>query len=189
MRRARVLGALGGRPSSSSVRRPADVVVAASTPRRSPAALPTATRTLTTRREQHPLQPPRRALTSFSSDSITYSGGQASEGQGGFYGSGGARVKKEGFEWNSKAVAQLEDINALRQVMDEVATLEETVAAVSDPLSEAVIETKQTIKRLMTQPATVALVEKLEMGGAPVWGLSTSERDLVKDARRKINTC
>jgi len=31
---------------------------------------------------------PRRRL----SDSITYSGGQASEGQGGFYGSGGARV-------------------------------------------------------------------------------------------------
>lgn len=133
-----------------------------------------------------------RSLSSYGSDSgssITYSGGQASEGQGGFYGSGGARVTKQSVEWNSKAVAQLEDIQSLQTLMAQVADLEGAIAQENDPLSETVIEKKQTIKRLMTSPQTMALIESLEMGGQPVWGLSQSERSLVKDARHKILNC
>lgn len=125
---------------------------------------------------------PMRTLTS-----ITYSGGQASEGQGGFYGSGGARVKKSDVEWNSKAVAQLEDINALIELMGEVGRLEDLVT--DDSVSEPVIEAKASIKKLMTAPATVKLIEALEMGGQPVWGLSQSERVLVKSAREKMLNC
>mmetsp|Transcript_15896 Transcript_15896/g.49787 ORF Transcript_15896/g.49787 Transcript_15896/m.49787 type:complete len:160 (-) Transcript_15896:1140-1619(-) len=130
-----------------------------------------------------------RAMSSYASDSITYSGGQASEGQGGFYGSGGARVKTKGVEWNSKAVAQLEDIQSLQTLMAEVAQLEAAIAEANDPLSETAIENKQTIKRLMTRPETTTLIESLEMGGQPVWGLSQSERSLVKEAREKMLNC
>ena len=34
-----------------------------------------------------------------------------------------------------------------------------------------------------------ALLKRLELKGQPVWGLSVSERDLVKEARRLFNSC
>ena len=40
------------------------------------------------------------------SDSITYSGGQASEGQGGFYGSGGSRLKTTTPEHHPEALGR-----------------------------------------------------------------------------------
>lgn len=152
--------------------------------------------------------PAARRSSTYGSDttgSITYSGGQASEGQGGayrsrmhvgfnfasagFYGSGGARVKKDNPEWNTKAVAQKADIESLQALMADVAELEEGIAQANDQLSETAIEKKQTIKRLMTSPQTVALIESLELGGQPVWGLSQSERTLVKEARTKMLSC
>ena len=39
----------------------------------------------------------------------------------------------------------------------------------------------------MTAAATVDVLEKLEMGGEPVWGLSQRERGLVKEAREMLN--
>mmetsp|Transcript_5561 Transcript_5561/g.17590 ORF Transcript_5561/g.17590 Transcript_5561/m.17590 type:complete len:84 (+) Transcript_5561:112-363(+) len=60
--------------------------------------------------------PLRRAATRRFSDSITYSGGQASTdggGQGGFYGSGGARAKRDGVEWNPECCAQLTQVTQL----------------------------------------------------------------------------
>jgi len=92
-------------------------------------------------------------------------------------------------EWNSKAVAQLEDIKELNGVMAEVAALEVENASLGDPLLETVIENKQTIKRLMTAPHTIALIDRLELGGQPVWGLSQVERTLVREARSKSTTC
>jgi len=97
-------------------------------------------------------------------------------------------VKKEGVEWNSKAVAQLEDIKELNGIMADVSKLEVANDG-KDPLSESVIENKQTIKRLMTAPQTVEVIDRLELGGQPVWGLSQSERELVRDARAKYDTC
>mmetsp|Transcript_860 Transcript_860/g.2416 ORF Transcript_860/g.2416 Transcript_860/m.2416 type:complete len:147 (-) Transcript_860:2051-2491(-) len=130
-----------------------------------------------------------RVARSLNTMSVTYSGGQATEGQGGYYGSGGARVSRGSVEWNSKAVAQLEDIKELNAIMAEVAALEAQNLASADPLQESVIENKQTIKRLMTAPHTVALIDRLEMGGQPVWGLSQVERTLVREARSKSDTC
>jgi len=116
------------------------------------------------------------------SDSITYSGGQASVGQGGFYGSGGARAVKTDTAWNERAVASVETIASLVGIMDDAAALGEAIAA-GDPLSEPVIERKAALKKLMTAPDTLRCIEALEMGGEPVWGLSQAERALVKEAR------
>lgn len=114
--------------------------------------------------------------------SITYSGGQASEGQGGFYGSGGARVARGPVSWDAKAVASAEAIASLTGLMGEAQELELLIRG-GEPLDETVIEAKGALKRLMTGETTAALLERLEMGGEPVWGLSQKERRLVRDAR------
>ena len=38
----------------------------------------------------------------------------------------------------------------------------------------------------MTSESTTAIIEGLEMGGEPVWGLSQAERGLVKEAREMV---
>lgn len=104
-------------------------------------------------------------------------------GQGGFYGSGGARAVKTDTAWNERAVASVETIASLVGIMDDAAALGEAIAAADDPLSEPVIENKTALKKLMTAPDTLRCIEALEMGGEPVWGLSQAERALVKEAR------
>ena len=118
--------------------------------------------------------------------SITYSGGPASEGQGGFYGSGGARVAKGPVSWDTKAVASSEAISTLTGLMEEAFKLEETIRS-GDDLDDAVIEAKGALKKLMTGDEVTELLEGLEMGGEPVWGLSTKERHLVREAKEKIH--
>lgn len=127
--------------------------------------------------------PGARALTS-----ITYSGGQASEGQGGFYGSGGARAKTKPTEWNSKAVAEAKDIQRLESLMEEVSKIDDIIAG-GESLSPKVIENKQAMKKLLTSPSTTELLDRLEIGGQPIWGLSQRERILVKEARKKALNC
>ena len=118
--------------------------------------------------------------------SITYSGGQASEGQGGFYGSGGARVAKGPVSWDHKAVASSEAIRSLTGLMEEASKLEERIRS-GDELDDAVIEAKGALKKLMTGDEVTELLSSLEMGGEPVWGLSTKERRLVREAKEKIH--
>ena len=118
--------------------------------------------------------------------SITYSGGQASEGQGGFYGSGGARVARGPVSWDHKAVASSEAIRSLTGLMEEASKLEERIRS-GDELDDAVIEAKGALKKLMTGDEVTELLEGLEMGGEPVWGLSTKERRLVREAKEKIH--
>ena len=118
--------------------------------------------------------------------SITYSGGQASEGQGGFYGSGGARVAKGPVSWDHKAVASSEAIRSLTGLMEEASKLEERIRS-GDELDDAVIEAKGNLKKLMTGDEVTELLSSLEMGGEPVWGLSTKERRLVREAKEKIH--
>ena len=128
----------------------------------------------------------RAPLARSYAPSITYSGGQASEGQGGFYGSGGARVAKGPVSWDTKAVASSEAISTLTGLMEEAFKLEETIRS-GDDLDDAVIEAKGALKKLMTGDEVTELLEGLEMGGEPVWGLSTKERHLVREAKEKIH--
>ena len=98
----------------------------------------------------------------------------------------GARVAKGPVSWDTKAVASSEAISTLTGLMEEAFKLEETIRS-GDDLDDAVIEAKGALKKLMTGDEVTELLEGLEMGGEPVWGLSTKERHLVREAKEKIH--
>lgn len=125
-----------------------------------------------------------------SGDSITYSGGQATSGQGGYYGAGGSRaVGGLNVKHRSDALAHVEDIAKMRSIMAEVHEMESQLNAVADKDIAVKIQVKGNIKKKMTSREMFELLGKLEMKGEPVWGLSQTERELVKEARRKVNSC
>ena len=61
------------------------------------------------------------------------------------------------------------------------------VSFYGDALDEKVIEAKGNLKKLMTGDEVTELLSSLEMGGEPVWGLSTKERRLVREAKEKTH--
>ena len=88
--------------------------------------------------------------------------------------------------WDHKAVASSEAIRSLTGLMEEASKLEERIRS-GDELDDAVIEAKGALKKLMTGDEVTELLSSLEMGGEPVWGLSTKERRLVREAKEKIH--
>ena len=125
-------------------------------------------------------------------ESITYSGGQASEGQGGFYGSGGARVSKIETEHKPEMVALAADVENLTLVMQEIYKLEEVLEEEKEGNSGVTgksLEISSKIKKIMTSSDVMDCLNRLEVEGEPVWGLSSEERDLVHAARQKVNEC
>ncbi|CAB9497793.1 expressed unknown protein [Seminavis robusta] len=158
---------------------------------------PMAARLLATR----PVVRSNLVAKAFFSDSITYSGGQASEGQGGFYGSGGARAAPENTsqehdnseEERSKMLAMAADVQSITHTMQELETLEQFLQReeTENPgqVSGRSIELKNSIKKLMTNPEVLDTLNRLELNGSPVWGLSMAERQLVELARDKVNEC
>ena len=125
---------------------------------------------------------------------MQYSGGQAQKGQGGFYGSGGARVippEEAGQtqqEERNAMLALAKDVDHIRSVMEELETLERLLEGESS-VSNKSIEIKNSIKKLMTAPEVLESLNNLEINGEPVWGLSTSEREMIMMAREKVNEC
>ena len=73
--------------------------------------------------------------------------------------------------------------------MDEYNTLESLLAAEESDISNKSIELKSAIKKLMTGPETINALNRLEVHGEPVWGLSSDERELIMLAREKVNEC
>jgi len=138
-----------------------------------------------------------RMAAKFSSsgygESITYSGGQASEGQGGFYGSGGARASKVETEHKPEMVALQADVENLSLVMEEIYNLEQMLEEEKEGGNSAVtgktLEMSAKIKKIMTSSEVMDCLNRLEVEGEPVWGLSSEERDLVHAARQKVNEC
>mmetsp|Transcript_15911 Transcript_15911/g.32676 ORF Transcript_15911/g.32676 Transcript_15911/m.32676 type:complete len:151 (+) Transcript_15911:61-513(+) len=129
-----------------------------------------------------------RAVSSFRPYSnITYSGGHASEGQGGFYGSGGARILQNEQTQREGAVAHASDVQELLRVMEEIEQTESMILAEGEGVSNRVIELKATLKKIVTRPAVTEIMAKLEYKGEPVWGLSETERELVTYMRQKVN--
>jgi len=127
-----------------------------------------------------------------------YSGGQATEGQGGYYGSGGARASPENQTHNSdeertKMLAMAADVEKITHVMNELETLENILEReeTDNPgqVSGKSIEIKSSIKKLMTNTEVLECLNRLEFNGAPVWGLSMNERNLVESAREWVNKC
>mmetsp|Transcript_15943 Transcript_15943/g.26557 ORF Transcript_15943/g.26557 Transcript_15943/m.26557 type:complete len:162 (-) Transcript_15943:190-675(-) len=127
-----------------------------------------------------------------SDGNITYSGGQATEGQGGYYGSGGARKIDNAGEHTQQMqmLALAADVQKITAVMGEVETLEsllesETKASNGEVTGKS-IEIKANIKKLVTSPDFTESLNRLEIQGEPVWGLSSDERELIIDARTKV---
>lgn len=129
-----------------------------------------------------------RALSdsSYSGDSVTYSGGHAISGQGGFYGSGGSRQVKSKPTHHPEALAGVADIKELSQIMANVDMLENELSSLGNAVNARSIEIKARIKRTISNPQVLELLKRLEINGSPVWGLSAKERDLVRLARMKF---
>lgn len=118
--------------------------------------------------------------------SVTYSGGQASQGQGGFYGSGGSRiVAGASVAHHPEALANQRDIQDLAKIVGDVEILENELRTLGTTVSSRTIEIKARIKKLISNPHVREILNRLEIKGQPVWGLSSKERDLVRSAREK----
>lgn len=126
--------------------------------------------------------PIRRSLCS-----ITYSGGQASSGQGGFYGSGGARSSVSAATFRPEAKAKAGDIATVINIMSDVRTMEGELRALGNTVSSRSIELKAFLNKKVSNKQVLSLLERLEMKGEPIWGLSSTERDLVKQLRELYN--
>ncbi|KAI2506198.1 hypothetical protein MHU86_8233 [Fragilaria crotonensis] len=129
-----------------------------------------------------------RFLSSYGN--ITYSGGQATEGQGGYYGSGGSRViEPPVVSGRSQLLALAADVERVFSVMEECQTLERLKERESDDgVSGKTIELRNSIRKLMTAPDFLESLGRLEVQGSPVWGLSASEREMIILAREKVNS-
>ena len=128
---------------------------------------------------------------------LQYSGGQATEGQGGYYGSGGARksASDPGFDqWQRPDMLALAaDVTKITTLMNEVETLEHLLqtelSKTKGEVTNRSIEISTTIKKICTQPEVMECLNRLEMNGEPVWGLSSDEREMIMGARKKVNEC
>jgi glutamine amidotransferase PdxT len=122
-----------------------------------------------------------------------YSGGQASEGQGGFYGSGGARhLPPQGAVGDDRhlMMALAADVQKIQQVMSELEVLQSLLRNEDEShVSSKSIEIKTSIKKLMTDSQVLESLNRLELEGQPVWGLSTEEREMIMLARETVNDC
>ncbi|CAM9558203.1 unnamed protein product, partial [Phaeothamnion confervicola] len=118
---------------------------------------------------------------SYGSDSVSYSGGQPGGVQGGFYGAGGARsaVDPKAHQ-RPEAVAALDDVRRLREIMQDVTDMETELERINSPVAPRTIELKSTIKKRLSSPSMITLLNRLEIKEQPVWGLSQEERELVK---------
>mmetsp|Transcript_30886 Transcript_30886/g.68197 ORF Transcript_30886/g.68197 Transcript_30886/m.68197 type:complete len:151 (-) Transcript_30886:336-788(-) len=119
------------------------------------------------------------------SDNITYSGGQATTGQGGFYVSGGSRSGGAAPSHYPQATARLADVLELVNVMESVHQMEAELLALGDAVTSRTIEVRSRLKKTISTPNVNDLLNRLEIHGEPVWGLSAKERDLVRAARDK----
>ncbi len=140
----------------------------------------------------------KRGLSALPSESINYSGGQANSGQGGYYGSGGARAKAEADcvvditqEQRSKMLAQESDLEMIRVCMEKLEDLENLLAKDKEEHNGAVtdrsVELRGNIKHLVSSPEFMESLDRLEIQGSPVWGLSSAEHEMVCLAREKFN--
>ncbi|KAG7387526.1 hypothetical protein PHYPSEUDO_014048 [Phytophthora pseudosyringae] len=102
----------------------------------------------------------------------TYSGGQPSEGQGGFYGSAKTR-SESGSKFSPGARAEPQDLTKLQKLMKQWEAQKTSLAAE---------EHKKALARIASEEET--LIQRLLIRGAPVWGLSTQQREFVAECSK-----
>ena len=108
----------------------------------------------------------------------------ASSWQGGFYGSGGSRVTTAP-QHHPEAIARQADISGLAQIMQEIEAMEQELRTLGNVVNSRTIEIKTKIKKSISNPKVREMLNRLEIKGEPVWGLSSKERDLVRAAKQK----
>ncbi|KAL9181056.1 hypothetical protein ACHAXT_009861 [Thalassiosira profunda] len=130
-----------------------------------------------------------RAFSSDYGESITYSGGQASEGQGGFYGSGGARVSKMETEHRPEMLALAADVENLTLVMTEIskmdAELEEAKEGSESGVTGKSLEISSKIKKIMTSEDVMSCLNRLEVEGETITLHSQIAASLESDEPNK----
>ena len=104
-----------------------------------------------------------------------------------------ARVSKLETEHRPEMVALGADVENLTLVMEEIAKLEDVLEEEKESAESSVtgksLEISSKIKKIMTSVDVMDCLNRLEVEGEPVWGLSSEERDLVHAARQKVNEC
>lgn len=92
-------------------------------------------------------------------------------------------------------IAMEADVQTVSNYMNELEKLEdmldnETKSSGDEKTpSGKSIEIKAAIKKLMTSTELSETLNRLEIHGEPVWGLSSTERELIETAREKVNAC
>ena len=87
------------------------------------------------------------------------------------------------------------DVTNITNTMKEVETLEQllhdetTTTNNSGEISGRTIEIKSKIKKACTNPEFMESLNRLELNGEPIWGLSGDEREMIMNARTKVNEC
>lgn len=91
-----------------------------------------------------------------------------------------------------RLLAVAADVEFIQKVMDEYESLETMLRSEggdTSTVSSKSIEIKASIKKLMTDPQVSECLNRLEVEGEPIWGLSSQERELIIEAREKVNDC
>ena len=89
-----------------------------------------------------------------------------------------------------RMIALAADVQHIQTVMEELDVLENLLRSEGeDNVSSKSIELKASIKKLMTDPTVLESLNRLELEGQPVWGLSSEEREMIVMAREKVNDC
>jgi hypothetical protein len=81
------------------------------------------------------------------------------------------------------------DVQFIQQVMSEVEVLQHSIEKEESAISSQAIELKSTVKKILTSPQFMEALDRLEIQGSPVWGLSSEERQLIIYAREMVNEC
>jgi hypothetical protein len=93
----------------------------------------------------------------------------------------------------SMMLALAQDVEKIQSVMTELEVLENLLRSEEETAQGSVtgksIELKANIKKLMTAADVLESLNRLEVQGEPVWGLSTEEREMIVTAREKVNEC
>ena len=87
-------------------------------------------------------------------------------------------------------LAMAADVEKISSTMDELYKLEqELYEEGKGSVTNKSIELKASIKKLMTAPDVSEALDRLEVQGEPVWGLSAEEREMIILAKQKMNEC
>jgi hypothetical protein len=69
--------------------------------------------------------------------------------------------------------------------MSEIDILDQELRSLGGVVNTRTIEIKTKIKKSISNPRVREILNRLEIKGEPVWGLSSKERDLVRAAKQK----